>query len=186
LIVSQNNLWGYYREAFPFLKENRRKITSSNRVKSGPGICDVQAGTYIPIEHVYLQVRLIYVSLDDAHRTHSQQCEAWVKDVKARRATKESSNDKINTTIFDALLEHDLDSADGDDSLDKLVDQAFTFLVAGTDSTAYTMACATYYIIRSPGVLETLLAELDAAQLRVNGKFDWNRARRLTYLVSYP
>lgn len=126
-----------------------------------------------------------------------QQCDSWVRQVKNERANNRVSLTTTTTTttsppktrhstLFDVILDNHVPGNEkADRELDKiLVDQAFSFLFGGTASTAYTMSCATHYILRDPRILVDLLAELEAAHLYENGRFDWNQARKLTFLTA--
>ena len=68
--------------------------------------------------------------------------------------------------------------------LEELIDQGFLFLVAGSDTTAYSLACATYYILTHKEVLERLTAELRQDYSRTVSNPDWNYINQLPYLVS--
>ncbi|KIJ45361.1 hypothetical protein M422DRAFT_251134 [Sphaerobolus stellatus SS14] len=83
--------------------------------------------------------------------------------VRNARASNGGSNDYTgNKRIYEILA-----LARGSDgqylfSLEELVDNYVTFLVAGGDPTAHTLTFAVYEIIRNPAVLAKILKELDS------------------------
>ena len=88
--------------------------------------------------------------------------------------------------MLDLLLEpnKNKDSPSPSLSLKQLIDVASIFLVAGSDTTAYTLSCATFYILSTPGVLAKLREELARVPVRENGRFEWKHVQNLPYLVS--
>ena len=68
--------------------------------------------------------------------------------------------------------------------LEELIDEGFLFLVAGSDTTAYSLACATYYILTHREVLQSLQAELRQDMQRTALSPDWKYISQLPYLVN--
>lgn len=66
-----------------------------------------------------------------------------------------------------------------------LVDDMFNFLVAGSDTTAYTISCAIYHVLASPGILRKLRQELDEVAPLTGDTWDHRKIQALPYLVSY-
>ncbi|KAL6232073.1 hypothetical protein BDW75DRAFT_243331 [Aspergillus navahoensis] len=55
----------------------------------------------------------------------------------------------------------------------ELIDEAFLLLVAGSDTTAYSIACTTYYILTHDDVLAKLKEELSGVPRHADGKRVW-------------
>ena len=89
-----------------------------------------------------------------------------------------------STTLFDLVLEPDEKKGYEVPTLEKLVDEAFLFLVAGSDTTAYTMSCATFYLLNDQECLARLRAELQGVPRDTHGRFEWKELANLPYLVS--
>ena len=68
--------------------------------------------------------------------------------------------------------------------MNELVDEGFLILVAGGDSTAYTIACTTYYLLTHKACLQQLKKELQSASPEENGVLGWNNISKLPYLVT--
>jgi cytochrome P450 len=101
-----------------------------------------------------------------------------------RKADEQSTTTAGNfTTIFDVLLEHNPENHSDEKRHQELIDQAFVYVIAGIDTTSYTISASAYYILSSPSVLTRLRGELDEATLYVDGMFDWRQARQLPYLL---
>lgn len=64
------------------------------------------------------------------------------------------------------------------------LDDVFNFVAGGSDTTAYTTACAFYHILSSPTVCKNLVAELDEHSSIIRDELDYNKIQNLPYLVS--
>jgi cytochrome P450 len=68
---------------------------------------------------------------------------------------------------------------------DELIDEAHLFLVAGTGSTSYSLACGMFYLLTNKEPLERLQDELRDVPRRPDGfLFDWRNICQLPYLVN--
>lgn len=88
------------------------------------------------------------------------------------------------TTVFDLMLQPNEAKNYYVPNRDELEDEAFLFLLAGTDSTAYTLQCATYYILSHEEVLRRLRTEIDAVPSSCDELQMWKIMAGLPYLVS--
>ena len=88
-------------------------------------------------------------------------------------------------TLFAALVESN-DKRTSKETHDHLLQSSFLFLVAGTDSPAYSMSSATYYILSNPEVMHRLQDELRQVPTDAAGNFQWKDLALLPYLVSFP
>jgi len=87
-------------------------------------------------------------------------------------------------TLFAALVESN-DKRTSKETHDHLLQSSFLFLVAGTDSPAYSMSSATYYILSNPEVMHRLQDELRQVPTDAAGNFQWKDLALLPYLVSF-
>lgn len=67
--------------------------------------------------------------------------------------------------------------------MEELVDESFLLLVAGSDTTAYSIACATYYLLTHSDCQRKLKEELKEVPKDENGEIDWKNIAELPYLV---
>ena len=86
-------------------------------------------------------------------------------------------------TIFDVLLEPNPDKGYEVPKLEQLVDEAFLFLVAGSDTTAYSIACTTFYLLTDKERLTKLRKELKLLPRASDGHLDLANVMGLPYLV---
>ena len=114
---------------------------------------------------------------------YMQQCAGWIKQVQQRRQQGIFSTADGRSTVFDMLLEPNPEKDYRVPGSEELIDQGFLFLVAGSDTTAYSLACATYYILTHAEVLERLRTELRQDFHRTVVDPDWNYINKLPYLV---
>lgn len=101
----------------------------------------------------------------------------------ARREKGIRQTDDGRDTVFDLLLEPNDEKSYQVPDMNGLVDEAFLFLIAGADSTAYTTACATYYILTQEDILSKLKTELSGVPRDDNGRLDCQIIQSLPYLV---
>ena len=88
-------------------------------------------------------------------------------------------------TVFDVLLEENPDKGFATPTKDELIDEAHLFLVAGTGSTSYTLACGMYYLLTHKSITDCLVAELQEVRSDMEEfPFDWKTLSKLPYLVS--
>ena len=86
-------------------------------------------------------------------------------------------------TLFDVLLEPNPDKGYEVPKIEELVDEAFLFLVAGSDTTAYSIACTTFYLLTDKERLTKLRKELKLLPRASDGHLDLANVMGLPYLV---
>lgn len=86
--------------------------------------------------------------------------------------------------MFDLLLQPNDQKGYQVPGMTELVDEAFLLLVAGSDTTAYSIACTTYYILTHDDVLAKLKEELNGVPRHADGRLDCRNIQTLPYLVS--
>ncbi|CEJ56540.1 Putative CND5p [Penicillium brasilianum] len=91
-----------------------------------------------------------------------KQCEAWVEETRARRVKGQMTTAEGITTVFDAMLQPNEDKHYDSRTSTELIDEAALLIIAGSDTSAYTLTCATYYLLSTPVALDALREELDA------------------------
>ncbi|KAK6612739.1 hypothetical protein H4I96_01952 [Botrytis cinerea] len=112
-------------------------------------------------------------------------CERWARMSVARQNSREiTKNDSSSNTVFDLLLTPTPGEPRSEFSIPDLVDEAFLFVFAGTDTTGNTITNAFYYILSSPSVYSKILDELTAHGITSPETFDCNVVQRLPYLVN--
>lgn len=126
-----------------------------------------------------------------------QNCKTLVSEATRKHETKQSpeesrgikqvldhSDQHETCTLFDLLLPSNPDNHIETIPKDEFIDEAFGLLAAGTDTTAYTLACGTYYLLISPEALSRLRKELDDNTHLIRDVSQWHRLQNLPYLVS--
>ena len=84
-------------------------------------------------------------------------------------------------TIFHEILQADI--PDSEKETRRLVEEAMVLLIAGTETTAQTLAALTYHLLANPPILKRLKKELQAALPDVNEVPSAAKLDRLPYLV---
>lgn len=87
-------------------------------------------------------------------------------------------------TIFHQLLSPDATEGHVVPSVDDLIDEAFTFIGAATDTTGGALAVAAYHSVSNPDIYQSLVAELKEAFPDPKAKLDFQTLERLPYLAS--
>lgn len=86
--------------------------------------------------------------------------------VESRMATRRDGDGDVNSDLLQHMFET-VDPATGDRlSVDNIKNQIITFLVAGNETTASTMAFALHFLSRDPGLLRSLRDEVEAVAPR--------------------
>ena len=96
----------------------------------------------------------------------------------------EAVKGQINDTLFTACLTS-RDLPPEEKSVDRLAQEAFTFMGAGGETTARTLTTATFYtLLHKDSVLPRLKEELKSAMPDPTIPLDWKTAEQLPWLVS--
>ena len=106
--------------------------------------------------------------------------------VKARREKGVTQTEDGRDTVFDLLLEPKEEKGYRVPGMEELVDEGFLLLVAGSDTTAYSMACTTYYVLSHKDVLAKLKTELGGVPRNSDGTLNCMNIQSLPYLVRSP
>ncbi|PYH48470.1 cytochrome P450 [Aspergillus saccharolyticus JOP 1030-1] len=113
-----------------------------------------------------------------------QQCESWVDEVRQRRSRGHLTTSDGITTIFDAMLQPNEQKGYESRTSEELIDEAALFIIAGSDTSAYTLTSATYYLLTNPCALARLRNELDTHLLFDRAACKWEEVRKLPYLTA--
>lgn len=113
-------------------------------------------------------------------------CAIWIKNIAERREKGVTTDHDGNSTLIDVLLEPNPDKSYEVPAMKDLIDHTFTFVVAGVDTTAYTLSFAIFYILRTEGVLGKLRKELHGVLRDTSGRFEWKHVSNLPYLAGDP
>ncbi|KAJ5991650.1 cytochrome P450 [Penicillium canescens] len=111
-----------------------------------------------------------------------EQCIAWIERVRQRRAQGITTMTNGRPTLFDVLLAENPDKNYKVPANSELIDQAFLFAIAGTDTTSMATTFAIFHILSNPEVLHTLREELRSASAIIKDEFSYRDVRKLPYL----
>lgn len=89
----------------------------------------------------------------------------------------------VEESIFSELLESNL-LPPSEKNVPHLLDEGTTLVAAGVETTAKALATTTFYVLRTPGVLQRLRKELMDAMLSLTDSPTWTQLEQLPYLVS--
>ena len=97
---------------------------------------------------------------------------------------RSTSSESDVATAFDVMLNPDTSKGQWAPDLQSMTNDAFMLFLAGTDTTAITLVSAVYNLLRSPCVVQRLVAELRDAMPEPSSQNDWASLAKLPYLVS--
>lgn len=103
-----------------------------------------------------------------------------------RREQGQLESEEGIATVFDLMLEPNKKKNYQVPSEKALVDNAFLYILAGADTTAYTLSRATFHILESPSVHNKLRTELDNLPRDEHGRFLWKELAKAPYMVGDP
>lgn len=120
--------------------------------------------------------------------THAmiKDCAGWIQKVAERREKGVMTDQDGNLTLIDVLLEPNPEKNYQVPALKNLIDDIFIFVMAGVDTTAYTLSCATFYLLSNESALEKLRKELRGVPTDAAGRFEWKHVANLPYLARDP
>lgn len=105
-----------------------------------------------------------------------------IKRTKAKHAEKGSVKPADAVSIIDALLDSDLPERELANK--RLQIEAEIIVIAGTGTTAWSLASATFHLLDNPLVLQRLRRALEDAILDVSAGFSLTQVEQIPYLVS--
>ncbi|XRM46061.1 hypothetical protein ABZX51_009118 [Aspergillus tubingensis] len=111
-----------------------------------------------------------------------QRCLEWMRDISTNLASSDQKEGNTRMAVFSSLLQAEKDSPSR--SMDGLVNEAYFFCFAGTDSTSYALSCATYYLLTHPNSAKKLREELDCQPVNADGIIEYQYLRNLPYLTA--
>jgi len=82
-------------------------------------------------------------------------------------------------TVFDAILD-----AEADRSTKGLVDEAFSLVIGGTETTVTTITYGVWCILKNPNVEKKMLEELRTVETNSDGLMEYQNLMNLPYQVS--
>ncbi|KAL4879974.1 cytochrome P450 [Aspergillus karnatakaensis] len=112
-----------------------------------------------------------------------EQCNAWVEEVRQRREQGQMTTSDGITTIFDAMLQPSEEKGYKARTSNELINEAALFILAGSDTSAYSLTTAVYYLLTNVKALSRLREELDGAEEFIR-EGNWEEVRKLPYLVA--
>ncbi|GLA96146.1 hypothetical protein AtubIFM57143_003611 [Aspergillus tubingensis] len=111
-----------------------------------------------------------------------QRCLEWMRDISTNLASSDQKEGNTRMAVFSSLLQAEKDSPSR--SMDGLVNEAYFFCFAGTDSTSYALSCATYYLLTHPNSAKKLREELESQPVNADGIIEYQYLRNLPYLTA--
>ncbi|KAB8069486.1 cytochrome P450 [Aspergillus leporis] len=108
--------------------------------------------------------------------------EAWYAESQSRRTSGKLIDGRA--TFYDLILNARLENGHPALDADLLVDDSFNYVIAGMDTTSYTLAYATYYILTLRHVQDTLREELDEAAHFIRTTTNLRKIQQLPYLTA--
>lgn len=107
-----------------------------------------------------------------------QNIKAQIKDIKDRGS---SDCEKASLSIFEALTQSNL--PDGEKTVKRLSAEGQVLVIAGTETTAWTLSVITFYLLSNPPMLRRLRDELDQVAAESSEPATCTRLEKLPYLV---
>ncbi|KAI1422723.1 cytochrome P450 [Xylaria sp. FL1777] len=111
-----------------------------------------------------------------------QQCSKWLDEVSERHKQGVFTAEDGRATIFDLFLKPNPEKGQLELGKDVLIDEAFAFCFAGTDTTSYALSMGSYYLMSNPSKLEKMRAELSTVPTNEDGLLQYKDIRNLPYL----
>ena len=109
----------------------------------------------------------------------SEECANWVNEVRERHQSGNFGDESGRKTVFDAIL-----AAEPHRTTKGLVDEAFSLVIGGTETTVTTITYAVWCILRNPQVEQKMLDELSNVETNGEGLMEYRDLATLPYLVS--
>lgn len=105
-------------------------------------------------------------------------------DTKARIISYSKNQAKMGfrPAILSALIDPDIPPAER--SIDRLVDEGITFLMAGTETSSRVLSVAMFYLLNDTACLRKLRQELSQLPFRPDNDYAMSQLETLPYLVS--
>ncbi|TGO39668.1 hypothetical protein BHYA_0049g00030 [Botrytis hyacinthi] len=167
-------------KAFPAVGWLATNLPPSLAQKTVPGFKSIRDVNTLIFFHALTSHTGFFIFIHTHHK-----CAKWATMAVARQNSREiTKNDSSSNTVFDLLLAPTPEEPRSEFSIPDLVDEAFLFVFAGTDTTGSTIANALYYILSSSSVSSNLLDELTAHGITSHETFNCNVVRRLPYLTA--
>ncbi|KAL4903792.1 hypothetical protein BDW74DRAFT_179380 [Aspergillus multicolor] len=106
----------------------------------------------------------------------------WYEESRVRRALGQPSGK--HQTFYDLVINSKWDTGQPGPDPDILVNDSLNYIIAGMDTTSYTLAYATYHILSSKDVRDKLDQELDEAAPFIRTSMDLRKIERLPYVTA--
>ncbi|EWZ99978.1 hypothetical protein FOWG_00345 [Fusarium oxysporum f. sp. lycopersici MN25] len=107
------------------------------------------------------------------------QCAQWANEVRERHQNGVYADETGRQTVFDAILD-----AEPDRSTKGLVDEAFSLVIGGTETTVTTITYGVWCILKNPNVEKKMLEELRTVETNSNGLMECQNLMNLPYLTA--
>ncbi|KAJ8121571.1 hypothetical protein ONZ43_g2006 [Nemania bipapillata] len=104
------------------------------------------------------------------------------QDEKMALVTGIYTDENGRPTIFDLYLQPNPEKGQLALGRDVLIDEAFAFCFAGTDTTSYALSMGAYYLVSNPSKLKKMREELQNVPTSADGVLEYKNIRNLPYL----
>nr|ATW01302.1 CloA [Claviceps gigantea] len=123
----------------------------------------------------------IFSRLDSSWKTFMKYCTVWNdEDVRLQLESDEQSIRNSHSKSYFAMKREG--NEEKNNIIPNPVDDVFNFISGGSDTTAYTIAAAFFYILSSPPVCAKLVQELDDNRSIIRDDLNYNKIKGLPYL----
>lgn len=113
----------------------------------------------------------------------SQDCYRQVENIKQARTSSQNGHaEKPKPSLFSDILDSNLPPQEKETQ--RIADEAFVVIIAGSESTARTISVMVYHTLANPDILQRLRAELDEAIPNANAETPLTTVEALPYLMS--
>ncbi|KAL4887211.1 cytochrome P450 [Aspergillus karnatakaensis] len=106
----------------------------------------------------------------------------WYEESRDRRALGQPF--KKHQTFYDLIINNKWDTGQSGPDPEIVVNDSLNYVIAGMDTTSYTLAFATYYILSSKDVRDKLGQELEDAAPFIRTCIDLRKIERLPYVTA--
>ncbi|KAF4500918.1 cytochrome p450 [Fusarium agapanthi] len=107
------------------------------------------------------------------------QCAQWANEVRERHQNGVYTDETGRQTVFDAILDPEPDR-----STKGLVDEAFSLVIGGTETTVATITYGVWCTLKNPEVEKKMLEELRTVETNSDGLMEYLNLMNLPYLTA--
>ena len=123
-----------------------------------------------------------FAAFGSAYQVFTKYCKKWADE--AERVCNDAGEHVVpRDSHMKRFLAIDADDVKKSAAVPHPLHDVFNFVAGGSDTTAYSAACAMHYLLANTATLETLMAELEQSQDFIRTHLDHKKIQQLPYLV---